>query len=383
MPPTGGRRNAVGVWSMLMGKRIYWIDNLKAIGIFLVVLGHCPINPQIRHYIYSFHMPLFFFISGYLFNRNRYENFRIFLIRKFRTLIIPYFTFAFTSYLFWLIIVRNLSIRGESLRVSPIKPLLGIFYSIGVDGWSVPLDAALWFLTCLFLVEILFWFISSMCKKTLYLMFILISLAALGYTGSLFAPIRLPWSMDVALTAVVFYGVGCTLKRKIEDLTGSVSIKFILLPCLFLISVVFCFLNGRIHMNSNYYNNIFFFYISAFAGILCCLMISKLLRGNVISDYIGRNTIIIVGLSGVSRFFIRGIYYLVFKQLLDISKCSIGMGIFWACFQILSLVPFMYIINTYCPFILGRDSKKLKSGGGVVCLRKCLKVLISFCCGKH
>lgn len=53
-----------------MRKRIEYIDLAKAIAILLMVLGHCAsLNdiPLIRSVIYSFHMPLFFIISGYFF----------------------------------------------------------------------------------------------------------------------------------------------------------------------------------------------------------------------------------------------------------------------------------------------------------------------------
>lgn len=45
-----------------------WIDWSKSIGIYLVVLGHCSFfNKDIEGFIYTFHMPLFFMISGYLY----------------------------------------------------------------------------------------------------------------------------------------------------------------------------------------------------------------------------------------------------------------------------------------------------------------------------
>lgn len=42
------------------------IDVLKGIAILLVVLGHIAAAPKLTSVIYSFHMPLFIFISGYL-----------------------------------------------------------------------------------------------------------------------------------------------------------------------------------------------------------------------------------------------------------------------------------------------------------------------------
>lgn len=48
------------------GKRVIWIDYAKSIGIFLVILGHIPVNADIKWAIYGIHMPLFFIISGLL-----------------------------------------------------------------------------------------------------------------------------------------------------------------------------------------------------------------------------------------------------------------------------------------------------------------------------
>ena len=51
---------------MKKSKNIAFIDTLKAIGIILVVIGHN--DTILTKYIYSFHMPLFFFLSGITFN---------------------------------------------------------------------------------------------------------------------------------------------------------------------------------------------------------------------------------------------------------------------------------------------------------------------------
>ncbi len=47
--------------------RIELIDIAKATTIILVILGHTPGNlytPMYRRLLYSFHMPLFFFLAG-------------------------------------------------------------------------------------------------------------------------------------------------------------------------------------------------------------------------------------------------------------------------------------------------------------------------------
>lgn len=49
-------------------QRLDYIDAAKAIAIILVIIGHCywvGAVPRLRNIIYSFHMPLFFVVSGF------------------------------------------------------------------------------------------------------------------------------------------------------------------------------------------------------------------------------------------------------------------------------------------------------------------------------
>lgn len=47
-------------------KRLQYLDLAKAVGMLCVLIGHSFISEKINTVIYAFHMPLFFFISGYL-----------------------------------------------------------------------------------------------------------------------------------------------------------------------------------------------------------------------------------------------------------------------------------------------------------------------------
>lgn len=82
-----------------MKNRILWIDELKGFAIFLVIIGHVLISrflPQfqlVHTIIYSFHMPLFMFLSG-IFAYKALEAVdnhckKIFLQRKIRQLLLP------------------------------------------------------------------------------------------------------------------------------------------------------------------------------------------------------------------------------------------------------------------------------------------------------
>lgn len=52
----------------ILKKRINYFDIAKGLGILLMIIGHMPIkNEYLKNFIFCFHMPLFFIISGYFF----------------------------------------------------------------------------------------------------------------------------------------------------------------------------------------------------------------------------------------------------------------------------------------------------------------------------
>lgn len=72
-------------------KRINWIDTAKCIGIFFIVLGHILSTGVLRRWIFAFHVPLFFFLSGVTFSQGK--SIQQFIGKKFKTLIIPYYIY--------------------------------------------------------------------------------------------------------------------------------------------------------------------------------------------------------------------------------------------------------------------------------------------------
>lgn len=77
-------------------KRIEYIDIAKGIGMILVVIGHC-INDKTfpGTWIYSFHMPLFFVLSGLCFSDKKYPTFLPFLWKKYERFFYLVFIFHY------------------------------------------------------------------------------------------------------------------------------------------------------------------------------------------------------------------------------------------------------------------------------------------------
>ena len=84
---------------MVMAKRIVYLDIAKALCIILVVIGHyCPDGcPDwwiaVHDFIYTFHMPLFMFASGFVYiaTKRDEEKYGNFIMKKVKRLMIPYF----------------------------------------------------------------------------------------------------------------------------------------------------------------------------------------------------------------------------------------------------------------------------------------------------
>lgn len=319
--------------------RIKWIDISKGIGIILVVLGHCNIPMNWAIIIYSFHMPLFFFLSGYLFSIKKYSSFNPFLVHKAKTILLPYFYFSFLSFLYFAI--HN--------QTEIIKPLIGIFYSNGINGW-MPFNVALWFLTCLFMVEMASYFIV---KNTVTKMIvILVILSIIGYIDSLFMPFRLPWGIDVAFTATVFFCFGYII-RKIDAVKILLRHKFsYLLASLITLSIfVRTMIDNQymVDMNYNKLNHFFDFYIPAICGIIIVIMISNFITSNLLS-YIGENTLFVL----VAHVPILLTIEWGFNHYYILNSHLVLRSIAVMCLTFILLLSILPLVNRYLPFLLGK-----------------------------
>ncbi len=166
-----------------MNERLDFIDIAKGIGIFLVVLGHSLV-PQVREsvpaakflwiFIYNFHMPLFFFLSGWLFERGlpKYTSKRKFILNKFKFLMIPYFVFSILTYVL-VFALSQIAPFAEVLRSSG-------YYAVGfkeaapqILAYNGHMDQHLWFAFSLFIVFTLnILFPKAAKSKTMLLVFL-------------------------------------------------------------------------------------------------------------------------------------------------------------------------------------------------------------------
>ena len=70
------------------------ISIAKAIGIILMLVGHAGCPQALNSFIYQFHMPLFFFFSGYCFKDKYLSDFRSFAAKRIKGIYVPFVKYA-------------------------------------------------------------------------------------------------------------------------------------------------------------------------------------------------------------------------------------------------------------------------------------------------
>lgn len=152
---------------MLSNQRDESIDIMRGIAMICVMLGHLNSMPEvIMQWLLPFYVPAFFFIAGYLKSDKEYGKSDV--LRRFNRLVVPYFGYS-VLLLFGYILIHH--IQDKEIAFA----LRGIIYSRfclfpnveAVDNiflFTVA-NSPLWFLTALFVAEVIYIFFLKIVKK--------------------------------------------------------------------------------------------------------------------------------------------------------------------------------------------------------------------------
>ncbi|MBC2021423.1 acyltransferase family protein [Listeria booriae] len=270
----------------MVTKRMDWIDTAKGIGIFLVVWGHFYASDTLKIAIYGFHMPLFLFLSGYLY-KQKDIRFLAFLRKKSKRLLVPFFLFQTVTFL----VVNGLSfLASHKLYESPTALWKHFFYLDGDVGFNTPL----WFLVVLFFVEILFYLFMQMRKGQLI---VIILFCALAIMFSEQEGMRIFLGFQIVPLSWLFYYFGFKCKA-----WGLLVHKrwhnwyVLLVMSLIYVLIVFYLNNAQIvGFRSNNIGNLFIFMVGALLGIYTfCILCQKIGKSALWGNF-GRHSMIIMG----------------------------------------------------------------------------------------
>lgn len=268
--------------------RFDYIDIAKGLGILAVVWAHIMLVGWSHEIIYAFHMPFFFFVAGMLFKREKYAFFCDFLKKRSKRLLVPYFIYAIGSYVLW----AGLKYVSHEPWEVILKPLPQILIAQG-SGRFMCFNSALWFIPCLFVVEILYFFKTS--KDWLNLLLTLMCAALSFVLGFIYGEkywFLLPFNFDAVLIALPFYCLGNLLVKNfslasISQAAGNhkyaiASIWGVSTILLYILATNF----GVCSMGSSSYQcNGFIFILRALVGIVAMISFSLILSELLNASY--------------------------------------------------------------------------------------------------
>ena len=285
-----------------MSKRIAYIDIAKGIGILIIVLAHNDLaayHPTLHKFIYAFHIPLFFFLSGMFFRPDR--TFGETLKRRFNTLLKPYLFAIFLIYLFEAAF-ENMTFPNIVERIA--KSLYATGYYI---DW-----VQLWFIPHLFVVSLFAWLawraLFGHVKVDWLRWLLLFAMLAVGvvtmpYFWPFTAPVigkefyGLPFSLDLVFASGFFFLVGYEVNQK--PLETFFAAPLVLTLTFGLLLAMIWFLPPTMDFNTRTYPSLTVNTVEALLGIAMVLSLSRNLekwsmRVANVFRYFGRISLVIL-----------------------------------------------------------------------------------------
>lgn len=317
-----------------MRERIAWVDIAKSICIILMVIGHYTSNELLLTYIYSFHMPALFIISGVLYKPSSY-------IKTIIAFSIPVLFFSVLN-AFYFYLIGDYSFSPEYY-----KPIINRFLQYRY-GLGVAFFPGVWFIWTLVGLRFIFGGIYRInSSKLIYTVGILVSITIIIYMCLFQEKLKLDalfhgYYFARVLPCFPFFFFGIMLRNRMERIYNLNKYIVLILLILFILNPIIC---GKCDINSNIYKyNYLIFVLLAVCSSLLTFYISTKIKPNILFETISKGTLLILG----SHIILLKIFDSIIPQ------------------QINFIVPFISILSTcypiilsdkYCPILLGKRKK--------------------------
>ena len=343
-------------------KRIEWIDMLRGLAIICVILGHRQyadsgfLSEYLEPEIYSFHIPLFFFVSGMVFSISKFNSFREFLVKKIKTIIFPMATFSLIYILFMFVYYGNIVGIKKYGTNYLVNRLIGIVLQLRDNKY----ESCLWFLTCLFLTQcILFWIIKILKDKTIPILIAVICFSLVGCIYMYFKLPRLPWEIDCSFVATLFVGLGYLLKKE-KGILEKIN-KLWMATFLIIINILTMYLNYKYmgnHKADLAYSEIgmpIWYLLESISGVWVLFIIFSRFKNNRPLSYIGKNSLVYYGMLDIMVFIPEFIIFkIIHLDVTAIGDWSVIVNIIYTAIVCVSIVPIVELVNRKLPFLKGQ-----------------------------
>lgn len=313
----------------IIKERKLWLDALRGIAILLVVYGHVD-RDWLDFFVFTspIKMPLFFVISAYLFKPR-----------------------GGCQVVFFKSILRKLVIPWIVLGMFPYTNPVGRF-------WDLLSGKALWFMPCLIIAELIWFYIHKFSKNDISVVFGGLTISFCGLLINHIHPIRYAM-FDTSLIVQAFFVMGFLIHKYEKVLTKRWKniTPIYLFAYLFLGGIVLLYFPGEcIDVHLNLYFN---YPICSLMIIIGCLLMFTLFRSINLKPswlvFVGQNTLVI--------YILHRYGFAIFQILMKMAGLSdmLHMPIILpikAAFSCIICCIIAYLLNQYFPEIIGKNRKR-------------------------
>lgn len=328
----------------------------------LIVFGHTIVYSEhcslIYQFLYSFHVAMFFVISGYTF-KVPYDYLK-FIRNKFIRIMIPYFIWSFLFLIPYLILGQSLNLKSaDKSSFDIMTQCKNILYGNG-NNFALKQNSSLWFLPALFTMEVVYGKLIKMFDKVCRIkgqVFVCCVLLFVGFlTTILLENTYFPWGINTTIQFGVFFYIGY-LARKYDIFEKKLyfSNLFITEVVLILSGSIACFLNYKKVSAIDYsYGNYWLAFISGVSISFVLVMFCRRKNKCFLLEYLGRNTMGILIFHKIILIICQSKLGII-TNLMKNSYCLIELfiSITIVCVAIIFSLIINYIIKKHLPFLVG------------------------------
>lgn len=330
-------------------QRIPYIDVFRGICMLLVILGHSIGTPEniINRFILSFHMPIFFFISGYCFHpkTNHLPIWKT-IKRKMKSLGYSYLVWSVVGVTFYWLIASKV---GVDKNVSLVQSCLGVIWNDNVNG--ILITDGFWFVYDLLWINFIYIIIGNkLVKKSTgggIILFLFLCLSCINYE------FYMKDLLEQISCGFLFFFLGDIFSRNIEKLIFILKNKFIsflIIGGMVLFIYIISQFNEPILMVVNQYGNPFFFLLSSFLGCIAIFYISYFIYSEKFLEYVGVNSILFL----FFHFIILNTSHVIFNKLIksDFNNYEYPYFIIHFIIAVVVSCAISWTINNYFPWLI-------------------------------
>lgn len=306
--------------------RLEWVDIAKGIAIILMVIGHEVQSQHIHAFIFSFHMPLFFILSG--FTSRHVDTWERFWIKAKKT-----FTHVWLLAVLMIILlgIENLIfVKGFNFAGFCQSIIKGIFWGSNIPAISLMSVGVMWFLFVFFWAKLIFDALQVILSDVYIGIVLFIASGFSMFYCQNFAH-YLPQAFDIVPIAAFFMWTGAVARRAINN--NSIIGKKNILYSVMIVFWIICFvLNVYIELSIRHYPLTFVSIVEALGGTLAVSLLSKWITIYKVSNLlqlIGKHTLAVMCIHHLDLYWINWGNYIHWWPLASVIRLAIDLVILY------------------------------------------------------